>query len=148
MLTFAFSVLHFCIDGICAAALYARFSSGSDAAFRFLLYNFCAFVLQLPVGVILDRLLPRTTKKLPCVFAFAGSLLTLLGAFTSPVILGIGNAFFHVGGGVGTILEDRFHKSDGRRLGIFVARERWDSFSGNWQQKTGAIPPGCCFLTA
>ena len=75
---------------------------------------FCAFVLQLPLGAVLDRLGGRKT---PLLFAGAGCALTLAGAFTGPVLLGLGNAAFHVGGGVDVI------RDGGRceRLGIFVA---------------------------
>ena len=95
-MTACYSLLHFLVDGVCAWGMLGRFS-GFDAI---LVYNFCAFVLQLPLGAVLDRIGGRRT---PMVFAAVGCALTLTGAMTSPVLLGLGNALFHVGGGVDVI---------------------------------------------
>ena len=110
-MTALYSVLHFLVDGVCAWAMLGPLAGGMES---YLLYNFCAFVLQLPLGAVLDRLGGRKT---PLLFAGAGCALTLVGAFTGPVLLGLGNAAFHVGGGVDVI------RDGGRceRLGIFVA---------------------------
>ena len=109
-MTMLYSLLHFLVDGVCAWGMLGRFA-GFD---EILVYNFCAFVLQLPLGAVLDRLGGR---RFPMVFAGVGCGLTLIGAFTSPILLGVGNALFHVGGGVDVI------RDGGRceRLGIFVA---------------------------
>ena len=106
----SYSLLHFLVDGVCAWGMLGRFR-GFD---NILIYNFCAFVLQLPLGAVLDRLGRRRT---PMLFAAVGCGLTLLGAFTSPVLLGIGNALFHVGGGVDVIRDG----GKCEKLGIFVA---------------------------
>ena len=95
-MTMLYSLLHFLVDGVCAWGMLGRFR-GFDAI---LLYNFCAFVLQLPLGAVLDRF---GRRRMPMVFAAAGCGLTLLGACTSPLLLGLGNALFHVGGGVDVI---------------------------------------------
>jgi len=110
-MTALYAALHFLVDGVCAWAMLGRLAGGPEA---FLVYNFCAFALQLPLGAVLDRLEGR---RMPGLFAWAGCALTLVGAFTGPVLLGIGNAAFHVGGGVDVI------RDGGRRdrLGIFVA---------------------------
>ncbi|MBO4887682.1 MAG: hypothetical protein J5589_05160 [Firmicutes bacterium] len=131
MITAIYSFLHFMIDGICAAALFSRFASEGNVLLNFLVYNFCAFVLQMPFGAILDVLAGKDSKKaFPFVFAAAGAVLTLTGAFVSPVLLGIGNALFHVGGGVETIREDRRKQTRGRQLGIFVAPGAMGIFLG------------------
>lgn len=110
-MTVLYAVLHFLVDGVCAWAMLGRLNGGAEG---FLLYNFCAFVLQLPLGAVLDRLGGR---KMPLAFAGAGCALTLLGALLHPAVLGLGNALFHVGGGVDVI------RDGGRceKLGIFVA---------------------------
>ena len=110
-MTVLYSVLHFLVDGVCSWAMLGRLAGGMEA---YLLYNFCAFALQLPLGALLDRL---GGKRTPLIFAGVGCVLTLLGAFTGPAVLGLGNAAFHVGGGVDVI------RDGGRRdrLGIFVA---------------------------
>ncbi len=114
-MTALYSVLHFLVDGVCAWAMLGQLTGGHAG---FLIYNFCAFVLQLPLGAVLDRLEGR---RWPLVFASAGCALTLLGAFLHPAALGLGNALFHVGGGVDVIREDERRGLSGRALGIFVA---------------------------
>ena len=110
-MTALYSVLHFLVDGVCAWAMLGRLAGGMEA---YLFYNFCAFALQLPFGAVLDRLGGRRT---PALFAGLGCALTLIGAFTNPVVLGIGNALFHVGGGVDVIRDG----GKCEKLGIFVA---------------------------
>lgn len=66
----------------------------------------------------------------PFFYALSGVILTMVGAFTHPVILGLGNALFHVGGGVGTLEEDSGHGWKGRALGIFVAPGAFGIFAG------------------
>ena len=124
MQTFFYSILHFLTDGLCAFALYARFSESGNWAQVLLFYDFCAFVLQMPFGAVMDLLrmrIPEKAERLPFACALSGGVLTVAGAFLHPVILGIGNALFHVGGGIGTIREDRENRLDGAALGIFVA---------------------------
>ncbi len=114
------SLCHMGIDFLCAFSLYRCFKDGYEA---FLLYNFCAFALQLPLGISLDLWADRKKKNyLPgLVFTIIGIVLTIAGSFCSHVILGIGNAFFHVGGGVITIHEDDHNGLNGKGLGTFVA---------------------------
>ena len=114
-MTVLYSALHFLVDGVCAWAMLGRLSG--DAA-GVLLYNFCAFALQLPLGAVLDRV---GGKRGPLLLAGAGCALTLLGAFTHPALLGLGNAMFHVGGGVDVIRADTARSLRGQLLGIFVA---------------------------
>lgn len=110
-MTLLYAAAHFLVDGVCAWAMLGHL--GGDYT-GLLIYNFCAFVLQLPLGAVLDRLGGR---KMPLCFAWAGCVLTVLGALVHPAVLGLGNALFHVGGGVDVI------RDGGRceKLGIFVA---------------------------
>lgn len=114
------SLCHMGIDFLCAFSLYHHFS---DRYETFLLYNYCAFALQLPLGILIDIWSQRKDKALlpGIVFTGIGILLTVLGSYVSHIILGIGNAFFHVGGGVLTIHDDDDCGFDGRGLGTFVA---------------------------
>ena len=115
------SLMHMGVDFLCAFALFGRFIG--RYADLFFLYNFCAFALQMPLGMLLDELTARSARKCfpSLLFTFAGVLLTSAGALLSPVVLGIGNALFHVGGGVLTIREDDHSGLDGQGLGVFVA---------------------------
>ena len=114
-MTGLYSILHFLVDGVCAWAMLGRLSGDYGGI---LIYNFCAFAMQLPLGAVLDRLEGRKT---PLRIAALGCCLTLLGAFTGPAVLGIGNALFHVGGGVDVIREDAEKGLSGQALGVFVA---------------------------
>lgn len=123
-MTAPYAILHFLVDGLCAFAMFGTFSVRENWYLNVLLYNFCAFALQMPMGVVLDTLNRRKCeRKYEPSFGFAavGVMLTCLGAVTHPVILGIGNALFHLGGGVGTIHEDEAKGWKGRGLGVFVA---------------------------
>ena len=114
------SAIHAGIDFLCAFSLYRCFQSFPQV---FLLYNFCAFALQMPIGLIADILNDRRNEdvKVAAYFTATGILLTIIGSFLSPIILGIGNAFFHVGGGMLSIHEDRKTKMNSAGLGVFVA---------------------------
>lgn len=123
-MTALYSILHFLVDGVCALAMFGYFATRENWYVNILLYNFCAFALQMPLGVVLDGLCrERSTGKAlsPYLYAVAGVVLTLTGAFIHPVVLGLGNALFHLGGGVATIQEDTAKGWRGRGLGVFVA---------------------------
>ena len=113
-----YSVLHFLVDMICAWAMFSNFISANYA--NLLIYNFCAFALQMPFGALLD-LIAINKRSSGAMFAILGVALTVLGAFLHPLLLGIGNALFHVGGGFDVIHGDLKWQRKGRSLGIFVA---------------------------
>lgn len=139
-MTIIYSFSHFLVDGICALAMFGNFIPREDGYLFILIYNFCAFALQMPLGVILDFLMEKDkhrTINFPFLSAILGIAITLAGAFIHPAILGIGNALFHAGGGVGTILEDRFENQQGRKLGIFVAPGALGLFLGTLLAKGG-----------
>lgn len=140
-MTFFYSVLHLLVDGVCALAMFGSFLGRDNGFFYILVYDFCAFALQMPFGVVLDALQERERNRLPdfaCLMAVGGVLCTLAGAVTHPAVLGIGNALFHVGGGVGTIREDRARGWRGRGLGVFVAPGALGLFLGAQIAEKGA----------
>ena len=118
--TLLYSLLHFFVDFLCAHAMYRLFAGGIYSAENILIYNFCAFALQMPLGALLDSFADHW-KRLPEVTAALGVMLTALGSFVHPALLGLGNALFHVGGGVAVIHEDHARHWKGRALGVFVA---------------------------
>lgn len=120
MSTALYSLLHFLVDFACAHAMFRSFTAGASGYANILLYNFCAFALQMPLGTMLDSLSHRF-QRFTQLFAAFGVMLTAIGCFTHPIVLGLGNALFHVGGGVGTIREDNAKGWNGRALGVFVA---------------------------
>ncbi len=138
MLTFSYSLMHFLEDGLCAFAMYTVFLHRPDAYLYILIYNFCAFALQMPLGALADLLREkqRDTKgrfgifPLSAATAVLGVFVTFFGALLHPAVLGLGNALFHVGGGIGTIDEDRKKGLRGQALGIFVAPGAMGLFLG------------------
>ncbi len=143
-MTVFYSVLHFFVDGVCALAMFGRFLPGEKRRFYILIYNFCAFALQMPMGVLLDAWSERCGRRRECAFltAAAGVLCTLAGAVLHPAVLGIGNALFHVGGGVGTIHEDGGRMWKGRGLGVFVAPGALGLYFGTLAGKSGVWRSG------
>lgn len=119
-LTLFLSLCHMGIDFLCAFSLYHSFSERYEA---FLLYNFCAFALQMPLGILIDMWSNRSNQSTRpgMTFMCAGVVLTIIGSSVSHIILGIGNALFHVGGGVLVIHEDDEHELESKALGCFVA---------------------------
>lgn len=139
-MTLLYSFLHLLVDSICAFAMFGKFLPLGNQAVDFLLYNFCAFALQMPFGAILDLAQQKKctyTAKIPYFTAISGVLLTLLGTITHPIVLGIGNALFHVGGGVGTIHEDNTKHWQSKGLGIFVAPGALGLYLGTLAAKSG-----------
>ncbi len=113
--TAAYSAAHLLVDMCC---IILMLSTGGFGLRDFILYNFCAFAMQAPFGLVTDML-----KRSSLVAALGCVLTGSAFAFTSvpilPVVLaGLGNALFHVGGGA-----DVLHRSGKRAasLGVFVA---------------------------
>ncbi len=142
-MTALYSILHFLVDGVCALAMFGYFATRENWYVNILLYNFCAFALQMPLGVVLDGLCGKYSarKALPTYFyAVAGVVITLVGAFIHPVVLGLGNALFHLGGGVAAIQEDEAKDWKGRGLGVFVAPGALGLYIGTLLGKSEAMP--------
>jgi len=95
----ACSAAHFAVDFCCAFYVLSNLNDRVDKVVCLLVYNFCAFALQMPAGAVLDRLGGNRMA------ALSGTALVGIGAFLGklPLVLcivaGIGNALFHVGGG-------------------------------------------------
>lgn len=131
------SILHMCVDGVCAFAMVGYFKTQPHWYLNILLYNFCAFALQMPFGFLVDFLEKKYRSRfIPYFVTAAGVGLTLIGALTHPIVLGIGNALFHIGGGACTIKEDLAGGKKGRLLGIFVAPGAFGLYLG---KKYGAV---------
>ena len=88
---FLYSLTHFWVDLSCALLVFRTLAGGVDFALCLLLYNFCAFALQMPFGLLADRL-DRNG-----VVSAAGCALTALayflpGTVPAAVAAGVGNA--------------------------------------------------------
>lgn len=115
-----YSLAHFSVDFSCFFILFSGIAAETTlkiTALGFLIYNIIAFGLQVVIGAICDK-----NPKLPS--GFIGCVLVLLGIvvikwYWFALIIGaIGNAFFHIGGGV-----DVLKNGEGKMTpnGIFVS---------------------------
>ena len=131
-----YSLAHFWVDLSCALLAFRSLSASPDFALCLLLYNFCAFALQMPLGLLADRL-DRNGAV-----AAAGCALVAL-AYTVPLPLaaavtaGVGNALFHLGGGIDT-LNTGLDRS--AALGIFVSPGAVGLFLGTLWGRGDAAP--------
>ena len=112
-------VSHFFVDFLCTTLLASCVETAAPVSILTLaiLYNGLAFAFQLPLGALGDLLDSRRS------FAAMGCTLVAIGSFLpSPIFMclciGLGNAFFHVGGG-----REALQKSGGKAaaVGRFVA---------------------------
>ena len=112
-----YSLAHFWVDLSCALLAFRTLSASPDFALCLLLYNFCAFALQMPLGLLADRL-----DRNGAVAAAGCALVALAYAVPLPlaaaVTAGVGNALFHLGGGIDTLITGLVRSA---ALGIFVS---------------------------
>lgn len=139
-----YAAAHFLVDLGCALLVLGRVCPAADPAAVILLYNLFAFAVQMPVGLLADRL-GRSH-----LFASAGCLLVLLGWLLPPGLwaaaaAGLGNAAFHVGGGLNILNES------GRRagpLGLFVSPGAFGIYLGGLLAFAAPVWPVCLLLAA
>lgn len=111
------SVAHFCVDMACAALFFGRLDQSAHWWLYMVLYNACAFALQLPLGLLADRL----NRNLPFAAVGCGLVAMSFPLTGSPLlaalVCGLGNCMFHVGGGL-EVLNDSDRAAP---LGVFVS---------------------------
>ena len=131
-----YSLAHFWVDLSCALLAFRSLSASPDFALCLLLYNFCAFALQMPLGLLADRL-----DRNGAVAAAGCALVALAYAVPLPlaaaVTAGVGNALFHLGGGIDT-LNTGLRRS--AALGIFVSPGAVGLFLGTLWGRGDAAP--------
>ena len=113
-----YSVAHAAVDFACAFLVYRTMLDAADLGLCLLLYNFCAFALQMPFGLLADGWNRNGIVAAVGCAAVALAYLPLLPSAAAAVIAGVGNGLFHVGGGL-DVLNDSKRKS--AALGIFVS---------------------------
>ncbi len=109
------SFSHFMVDLACAYLVAGMYQS--DLAVALVVYNFCAFALQMPLGIIVENHFSSyKTASLGIglvVVAWFFSNYT----FVALIIAGVGNALFHLGGGLSVMNKS----GKASPLGIFIA---------------------------
>lgn len=131
------SVGHFWVDFSCALLMFARISGTGEWALCALLYNFCAFALQMPIGLLADRLSRQgRLAALGCTLVTAGWAISPVPA-AAAVTAGLGNACFHVGGGI-AVLRDGGDRA--APLGIFVSPGAFGIYFGTLLGRRDGFP--------
>lgn len=115
-----YTISHFIVDFACFFILFGRFTQSAgptSAGLGFLVYNVIAFGLQPVFGYICDRRKGLPAGALGC-FLVAAAVIPILGVWAQLAAAALGNALFHVGGGINNL-----SSSDGRMgaSGIFVS---------------------------
>lgn len=124
----AYGFAHFMVDASCYFILLGSNDSGNGLMLYIILYNILAFGLQLPFGWISDYL------GKPVLLAFLGCMAICPAFFifrqplAATILAGVGNAFFHVGGGSVAL-----NLRPGKAImpGIFVAPGGLGLFAGS-----------------
>ena len=113
-----YAFTHLAVDAACAYLMLGVLEFGDHLLLSLLLYNATAFVLQAPFGFLIDRILNPKLATVLGVVLMAASFLFWNHLFAVLIIVGIGNALFHVGGGSQVLsLKDK----KATFSGIFVA---------------------------
>ena len=102
-----YGLCHFIIDFVCAVFILGKLSyianTSSELVIAIIIYNFFAFAFQFPLGYILDKF--KVYKYIAIIgMCFIGFcyLISFNNVFILATIVGIGNALFHLEGGVNT----------------------------------------------
>ena len=126
-----YSVIHFIVDLSCSILVSnlvtKKMGLDTNLFVAILTYNFFAFAMQLPIGIIADKINKNAIcSAVGCLLVAVSYGFSSLGVI-SCIIAGIGNAMFHVGGGI-----DVLNISDKKATlsGIFVSTGAMGIFLG------------------
>jgi FSR family fosmidomycin resistance protein-like MFS transporter len=139
-LTAVYSAAHFAVDFSCILLMVSIIMPELDSEYNWLLcvalYNLSAFALQLPVGALADIIRKNAlVSAAGCGFiVLAYGTLFLHYDLITVILAGIGNACFHVGGGI-----DVIHSGKGNAAlpGIFVSTGAIGIYLGSLVYKYG-----------
>ncbi len=100
-----YGIGHAVVDAACAGVLFSILNeqgvSVTVMAYLFLIYNLLAFGLQLILGFVVDILkAPRLAALLGIIITGISTVIFLPLPVAAVIFAGVGNALFHVGGGI------------------------------------------------
>ncbi|MFH1182332.1 MAG: hypothetical protein V1702_05210 [Candidatus Woesearchaeota archaeon] len=99
-----YSLTHALVDAACAAIIFTIFFLNllelQIFVYLVILYNVLAFALQSPFGLLADKMKVPVQSAIIGALAVAGSIFFINQPFVAASIAGVGNALFHVGGGI------------------------------------------------
>lgn len=128
---------HFLVDFACAFLAFRCLDRSGSLPALLLAYNFCAFAVQMPLGLLADR------WDRDGLLAAVGALTTALAfglthfPWLAAVLAGLGNAAFHVGAGLETLSVSRGKAGP---LGVFVSPGAVGLFCGTALGKGETFP--------
>jgi len=113
-----YSFAHFLVDFACAFLMFYSIMRSPDWYICVLIYNFCAFAMQMPIGIIADRLNRNNlVAATGCLLVCAAYGLTSV-PIAAVAVIGLGNGMFHIGGGIDVL---NISEKKSAALGIFVS---------------------------
>ena len=130
-ITIIYSIAHFLVDLSCVILIsnLVRNNMGDTAnvAIAILIYDLVAFALQLPIGIIADKL--NKNALIACIgcLLVAISYAFFKNGYIAAVVTGLGNALFHVGGGIDVL---NISNKKAALSGIFVSTGAMGVFLG------------------
>ena len=132
-----YSAAHAAVDFSCAFLVYRAMLEAPELGLCLLLYNFCAFALQMPFGLLADGWNRNGLVAAAGCLAVMLAYLPFLPAVGAAVMAGVGNGLFHVGGGL-DVLNDSQERA--AALGIFVSPGALGLFFGGALGRGGTVP--------
>lgn len=127
--TLVYSAAHLIVDMGCAFLMYFWVRSTGDWHMSVLLYNFMAFAMQLPLGLLADKLSRNWLFALIGCLAVAGAFMLNGSPIAAAIVAGIGNSLFHIGGGIEVM---NLIPGKSSLLGIFVSTGAIGLYAGAW----------------
>ena len=127
-----YSIIHFVVDFSCAilvSNIVTPQLTGSFALFLSIItYNFFAFAMQLPIGILADKINKNAIcSALGCVLVITAFCISRFEIIAC-LIAGIGNAMFHIGGGIDVL---NISNKKATLSGIFVSTGALGIFLGS-----------------
>lgn len=130
-----YSLIHAIIDFSCAFVMSGLMMASDNIELVYIgaiLYNFLAFALQFPVGIFADKWNKnRYVSIIGCALVSVGVLFSLFVKsyfiFIPILFIGLGNAFFHIGGGIDIL---NISKGKATLPGIYVSTGALGLFLG------------------
>ena len=133
----AYSAVHFLVDFACAFLMFRSVAGTPDGYLCVLLYNFCAFAMQMPIGIIADVLNRNYLFAIiGCILIGAAYCLTTI-PIAAVLIIGIGNAMFHIGGGIDVL---NISEKKLGALGVFVSPGAFGVYLGTMLGRGSGFP--------
>ena len=118
----AYTFSHYAVDFVCFWILFGYFSSSASSSEEiapgFILYNFIAFGLQMIIGAYCDDNRKLPSAAIGCAVVFVAVPVSAVSPWAAVIITALGNAFFHVGGGIDSLVNSGGKLSRG---GVFVS---------------------------